>query len=71
MYTGLTELPMFYMTYLNCFRNFQAGILSNKEGGNPLKVYLEGAKKQACNYAENGQKYVTNVFLGTYPKFTE
>ena len=45
LHTGLTELDSFSITR------------STFLGGNPLNVYFEVAKKQACNYAENALCY--------------
>ena len=53
----LTELHMFFMTRSTKFFSSTVFIISRQVLGNPLKVYFEGAKKQACNYAENALYY--------------
>ena len=59
---GLTEFHMFFLTWLNCLRNFQADILSNKEAilwRCTLKLRIKLATM--LNYAT---VCVTDVFLG-------
>ena len=68
LHNELTELHMFFMTQLNCLCNFQAGILSNKEGIlgrctlKELKSKLATVLKMRC---------VTDAFLGIWPTFSE
>ena len=61
LHIGLTELHIFFMTRSTTFFSSTIFIISRllfflKEG-NPLKVYFQGAKKEACDYAENALYY--------------
>ena len=77
LHTGLTELRMFFMTRSTIFLSSTVfiifrpvGILSNKEVS--LKKYFEGALKELRSKLATMLKMCcdTNVFLETWPKFT-